>query len=194
MNCYSCDQPAVNACKRCARTYCDEHGNATYCAECLQPASALPSFNLYRGALLVMLVGTAVAIFLLLRPPGGSSGAPTLSIGKVTATVTAEGGGSSTLATPTVDAPPQADGTETATGDETPGATEPAATETPEDAVEFREYVVQEGDSLFGIAEATISPGDDIVAYVDAIANLNGFTVEGAELVAGETILLPPLP
>ena len=41
MNCYSCEQPAINACKRCARAYCGEHGGATYCAGCLHPASAL---------------------------------------------------------------------------------------------------------------------------------------------------------
>ncbi|HXK34822.1 MAG TPA: hypothetical protein VNM91_12510, partial [Dehalococcoidia bacterium] len=76
MNCYACDGTATNACKRCAKPYCDDHGNATYCAECLQPASALPSFNLYRGALLVMLVGSAVAVFLLVRPPGETTSAP----------------------------------------------------------------------------------------------------------------------
>jgi hypothetical protein len=67
VNCYACDQAAINACKRCAKPYCDDHGNAQYCADCLKPASALPSFNLYRGALLAMLVGTALAVVLLIR-------------------------------------------------------------------------------------------------------------------------------
>ncbi len=193
MNCYSCDQTATNACKRCARTYCNEHGNATYCAECLQPASAMPSFNLYRGALLVMLIGTAIAIFLLLRPPGGSNGAPTLSIGNVTATITATGGGAKT-STPSTDTPPQSNGTDTA-GSTTPGPTvNPSPTVEPTPNVVFREYVVEEGDSLFGIAEATIGPDDDIAAYVQAIANLNGWDVDAAELIPGNTILLPPLP
>ena len=191
MNCYSCDQTAINACKRCAKTYCADHGNATYCAECLAPASAMPSFNLYRGALLFMLVGTAVAIFLLVRPPGESSGSSTVSVGKVTPTVTAEGGGGSTpaaIATEGQDTPPQSGGTPT------PAAATPEAEPTTGETVAFREYVVEEGDSLYGIAETTIAPGDDIDAYARAIATLNGWTLDDAALIPGETILLPPLP
>jgi len=193
MNCYSCDNAAINACKRCAKTYCADHGNATYCAECLAPASAMPSFNLYRGALLFMLVGTAVAIFLLVRPPGESSGSSTVSVGKVTPTVTPPGGAAPT-ATSNVSEPPQSSGTAE------PNETESAETPTPDTAstagptVGFREYVVQEGDSLYGIAEATIAPGDDIDAYARAIATLNGWTLDDAPLVPGDTIQLPPLP
>jgi Tfp pilus assembly protein FimV len=61
VNCYECDRPATNACKRCSRTYCEDHGNATYCATCLQPSSALPSFNLYRAALLTTVTASADA-------------------------------------------------------------------------------------------------------------------------------------
>jgi hypothetical protein len=192
MNCYSCDRAAINACKRCARAYCDEHGNATYCAECLHPASALPSFNLYRGALLVMLIGTALAVFLLIRPPG-DTGSATVSVGRVTPTVTPQGGAAPTSppqATATVgaDTPPQSEGTPT---DE---AT-PEPTEVDDGEAAFREYVVQDGDSLYGIAEVTIAAGDDIAAYVQAIVNLNGWaSADEAELVPGDTILLPPLP
>lgn len=196
MNCFSCDQPAVNACKRCSKTYCDDHGNATYCADCLRPASAMPSFNLYRGSLLVLLVGTAVAVLLLVRPPGSSSGAPDVVVGRLTPTPEGDGG------TPATSAPPQSQETDTVPGADTTAA--PASTPTPEGddlssptpsfVVTFREYVVQDGDSLFGIAEATIAPGDDLIAYVEAIAALNGWTVDTAELSVGETILLPPLP
>lgn len=202
MNCYSCEQAATNACKRCAKPYCADHGNATYCSDCLQPASAMPSFNLYRGALLVMLVGTAVAVFLLVRPPGESKEAAPVVVGRVTPTAVVEGGETPDAgATSDTGTPPQSAGTPDA--DTTPGADEtPAADATPgrtptaeptSDAA-FREYVVQDGDSLFGIAEATIAPGDDIVAYAEAIANLNGWTVDTAELIVGNTILLPPLP
>jgi|CXWL01.1.fsa_nt_gi hypothetical protein len=195
MNCYACDQTATNACKRCAKTYCEDHGNATYCADCLKPASAMPSFNLYRGALLVMLIGTAIAVFLMVRPPGQSSGDSTVSVGKVTPTVTPQGGAAATLppaVTPTAgsNTPPQESGTPDP--DTTPRA---RATAEPTSDVAFREYVVQDGDSLFGIAENTIASGDDIVAYVDALVNLNGWTSpDTAELVPGDTILLPPLP
>ena len=71
MNCYACANEATSQCKRCGRFYCDAHGDAL-CAECLKPASALPSFTLYRGSLLALLVGTAFALWLLVRPPGGS--------------------------------------------------------------------------------------------------------------------------
>src|SRR5262245_28771155 len=98
MNCYSCEQPATNACKRCAKTYCEDHGNATYCADCLRPASALPSFNLYRGALLVMLVGTAVAVFLLVRPPGSTSSSPPVEVAGAGPTATSASGGAPTQA------------------------------------------------------------------------------------------------
>lgn len=199
MNCFSCEQPATNACKRCAKTYCEDHGNATYCADCLRPASALPSFNLYRGALLVMLVGTAVAVFLLVRPPGSTSGSPPVEVAGAGPTATSASGGAPTQApitTPTVAATSAAD--ETPSGDETPGADEtPATDSTPgPDPTEspFREYVVQEGDSLYGIAQLTVPVGDDLDAYARAIASLNGWTLETAELVPGEAILLPPLP
>jgi hypothetical protein len=149
-----------------------------------------------------MLVGTAVAIFLLVRPPGQSKGAAPVVVGRVTATVEAGGGAgtgtpvaqetSSAATSVPSDTTPGADGTADAV-DTTP---EPEATPAAEPTtdVAFREYVVVEGDSLFGIAEQTIAPGDDIALYVEAIANLNGWTVDTAELIPGETILLPPLP
>ena len=80
MDCFSCANPAINECKRCAKAYCEDHGNAQFCADCLRPASAVPSSNLYFGALLVMLVGTALAVYLIVRPPGDSSGAATVAV------------------------------------------------------------------------------------------------------------------
>lgn len=200
MNCFSCEQPAVNACKRCSKPYCEDHGNATFCADCLRPASAMPSFNLYRGSLLVLLIGTAVAVLLLVRPPGSSSGAPDVTVARVTPTARSGGGGS----TPSSGTPPQQQETP-APSEQTPGATgtpgaeeTPSAGETPDaeptSDVAFRQYVIQDGDSLFSIAENNMPPGDDLVAYVEAIATLNGWTVDSAILVVGETILLPPLP
>src|SRR3990172_10866643 len=75
MNCYACANEATSQCKRCGRPYCDAHGDAL-CAECLKPASALPSYTLYRGSLLALLVGTAFALWLLVRPPGDSGESP----------------------------------------------------------------------------------------------------------------------
>jgi LysM repeat protein len=191
VDCYSCDQPAINACKRCAKPYCEDHGNAAYCAECLQPSSALPSFNLYRGALLVMLVGTAVAIFLILRPPGETKGAPPVVVGKSAPTATPASGD----ITPTVAArTPEtsatagtatAETTETPAAGSTPGAT-PSGTVSP-----FNEYTVEAGDTLFDIAQANLPPGDDVTAFARAIANLNNLDPTDPVLAIGQKLLLP---
>jgi LysM repeat protein len=192
VNCYSCDQPAINACKRCAKPYCEDHGNASYCADCLRPSSALPSFKLYSGALLVMLVGSVVAILLIVRPPGESSGASPVIVGRSSPTATAEGGTPQASATPaasvTAASTPGADETpsasETAAG--TPSAATPGATESP-----FGVHVVAPGDTLLGIAEANLPPGDDLVAFAHAIANLNGLDYDNPNLAIGQELLLP---
>lgn len=180
MNCYACSQPAIVACKRCAKPYCEDHGNQTYCADCLHPASALPSFNLYRGALLTMLIGTALAVFLLVRLPGETKGAVPVVVGRSSPTPTAAGGGT---AEPTV-----APGTPAPTATPVTPTVEPTATPNP-----FIEYVVQDGDTLFGIAEANLPAGDNLNAYVDAIASLNKIDRD-APLRPGTTLLLPPPP
>jgi LysM repeat protein len=177
VNCYACEHPATNACKRCAKPYCEDHGNARYCADCLQPASALPSFRLYNGALLAMLAGTALAVYLILRPPGESSGSSPVIVGRITP---AAPGAGQTVAAET----PQA----TAAATRTPG---PGATATPSP---FRVHVVVEGDTLFSIAEENLSPGDDLAAFTAAIATLNDLDVETAILDVGQSILLPPPP
>lgn len=168
----------MNACKRCAQPYCGDHGNAQYCADCLRPASALPSFNLYRGALLTMLVGTAVAVFLLVRPPGETNSASPIFVGRAVPT---ESDGD---ATPSVQA-------------ETPRATSTPSTPTPEPSPTespFAEYIVQEGDSLFSIADANLPAGDDPVSFAEAIANLNGLDIDEPLINAGDTLLLPRPP
>ena len=134
----------------------------------------MPSFNLYRGALLVMLFGTAIAVFLLVRPPGSTNGSPQVNVGRSTATTTPAGG----TPRPTVAA-------------ETPRATAtPAITAAPT-ASPFIEYTIQSGDTLFDIAEANLAPGDDLTAFAEAIANLNGIDIESPILTPGETLLLP---
>lgn len=181
MNCYACDQTAVIACKRCAKPYCEDHGNQQYCSDCLHPASALPSFNLYRGALLTMLVGTALAVFLLVRPPGETKGAVPVVVGRSSPTPTVAG------------EQPQTPVPQTPQPTSTAAPTTPTAAPSPT-ASPFLEYVVQEGDSLFSIAEAHVPAGDDLSAYVEAIANLNGLDIDNPALSIGDTILLPPLP
>lgn len=194
VNCYTCEQPAVNACRRCAQPYCEDHGNASYCAGCLQPSSALPSFNLYRGALLTMLVGTAVAIILIVRPPGASTGASPVFVGKLTPTATAAGGAARATVpavTPdTTGTPGEGTTTPETTGTAAPEGT-PTETGTPSP---FNEYVVVAGDTLFDIAQANLAPGDDVVKFAQAIANLNGLDYNNPELRIGMTLLLPKPP
>lgn len=198
MNCYSCDQPAINACKRCAKPYCEDHGNTAYCADCLKPASALPSFNLYRGALLVMLVGTAVAIFLIVRPPGETGGAAPVVVGKTAPTPTASGGQQATL----VPAETPDSTRQTASGTRTPGASTTPGTPPPDSGTPsatgtgspFGEYTIQAGDTLYDIAVANLPPGDDPVSFARAIAALNGLNYDAPVLNIGKTLLLPKPP
>jgi hypothetical protein len=177
VDCYSCANPAINACKRCARPYCEEHGNAQYCAGCLRPESALPSFNLYRAALLTMLVGTALAVFLIVRPPGDSGGAAPVLVSGKAPTARPSGG----TAQPTIKA-------ETPQVTRTPRPS-PSPTESP-----YNEYTIADGDTLYDIAEANLAPGDSIDAFARAIASLNGLDFDAPILTVGATLLLPKPP
>ena len=170
MNCYSCANEATSQCKRCGRPYCDAHGDAL-CAECLKPASALPSYTLYRGSLLALLVGTAFALWLIVRPPGGSDESSPAGVlprpeqAAATATIQAVTSTPGPLRTPTPPATPTAAGSE---------------------------YVVQEGDTLFGIAESLKPPDMDLVDFVNEIARLNNLgDPNTAVLSPGQTLIIP---
>ena len=169
MNCYACANEATSQCKRCGRPYCDAHGDAL-CAECLKPASALPSYTLYRGSLLALLVGTAFALWLLVRPPGGSEESSPVVLPQQ----------EKTTATATVEVP-----TSTPSQPTTPT---PTATPTPS----TRTYVVQEGDTLYGIAESLKPPDKNLVDFVREIAQLNNLgDPDSAVLHPGQTLIIP---
>ena len=177
MECYACRNEAGRQCRRCARVYCELHGG-DLCAECLSPASSLPSFNLYRGSLLALLVGTAIAIWLLVRPPGGDGDAQVL-ISEVTPT---------SIVTAVLDTPTAADQTPRAT--RTPAAlitSTPAPTATPE----VREYVVQSGDTLLGIAELFAPAGVEPLDFAQQIADLNGFAAISDPIVPDQVLAIP---
>ena len=169
MNCYACANEATSQCKRCGRPYCDAHGDAL-CAECLKPASALPSYTLYRGSLLALLVGTAFALWLLVRPPGGSEESSPVVLPQQ----------EKTTATATVEVP-----TSTPSQPTTPT---PTATPTPS----TRTYVVQGGDTLYGIAESLKPPDKNLVDFVREIAQLNNLgDPDSAVLHPGQTLIIP---
>src|SRR2546430_4035199 len=97
MTCYACDNDPTQQCPRCGRPYCDEHGE-DFCGVCLEPASGVPSFNLYRGSLLALIVGAVLALWLIIQPSGGeSSGTPKVVV--LTATSVA-GSRAAPVATP----------------------------------------------------------------------------------------------
>ena len=180
MDCYACGKEASRQCRRCSRLYCEVHGG-DLCAECLNPTSALPSFNLYRGSLLALLVGTAIAIWLLVRPPG-SVDSPGVIISEFTPTANV------TLVVDTSTPPP----------DETPvdGQTatpEATATEEPEptDVPAVREYIVVSGDSLYGIAEQFAPPGVAPFDYAQDIADASGLSSINEPINPGDVLVLP---
>jgi len=183
MECYACESEATRQCRRCARVYCELHGGE-FCGECLNPASALPSFNLYRGSLLALLVGTAVAIWLLVRPPGpGESGAPEIAIVDVTPTAIVTG----VPETVTSESPTPRATTPTARATPKPSATpRPAPTETPGPQT----YTVQPGDTLVGIAQQYAPSGVGALDYAEQIASANGFGVDDP-ITPGQDLVLP---
>ncbi len=184
MDCYACSNEATRQCRRCARVYCEVHGG-DLCAECLNPASTLPSFNLYRGSLLALLVGTAVALWLLVRPPGsGESGEAQIGIINLTPTpiVTEE-----VVSTPTpVRATPE---TPAAGATATPSA---QATATSESTPEPRVYIVQDGDTLTAIAERFAPLGIDPFDYAQQIVDASpSLSSVDEPIQPGQTLVLP---
>lgn len=188
MECYACDNQATRQCKRCSRVYCEVHGD-DQCAECLRPSSALPSFNLYRGSLLALLVGTAVSLWLLVRPTGqGDSEEITLAL---TPTAVAEAvSNTPTEASDDETGTPETPDATVEKGTKTPGPTKtdtlkPTPTRTPQT------YIVQEGDTLIEIAEQFAPPGMEPFEYAAAIALLNGIGGDEGTIDVGQELLLP---
>ena len=181
MECYACDNPAARQCRRCARVYCELHGG-DLCAECLSPASALPSFNLYRGSLLALLIGTAVALWLLVQPPGSGNSEPVVIPGLTPTAITTD----EVDSTPARTASPTAAATTPAPTSAAGTPTVPAPTATPEP----RTYRVQSGDTLLSIAAANAPPGVGAVDYANQIAAANGLSPEDL-INPGKILVLP---
>jgi len=179
MECYACDQEAIQRCSRCGNAYCPDHGDdpavagaQVYCADCLDPVNATPSGAVFRVSLVGLFVASVLALWLLIRPPslpGESSGAiqplPTTS----------------PLALPTESSPPPSPGV-SPEATPPPEAT-PAPTEAP--APTPIQYTMQEGDTVSGVAAAYG------ISYLDLLA-VNGLTEEAAlSLQPGDVIVIP---
>jgi nucleoid-associated protein YgaU len=193
VQCFRCDQPAVQECARCGALYCDDHGDAL-CERCMDPNSALPSYRVYRGSLMALLIGSVFAVWLLVRPGGETDQTgPPAALAAVLPTQTP------TLATPPARTPapgasptPTASPATTATAAPVASAT-PARTATPAASTPTpanRTYTVKPGDTLYGIADqyrGTVPLAD----YFERILTLNGLR-ETSLIAAGDVIRIPP--
>jgi hypothetical protein len=170
MTCFACDQEPTQQCSRCGRPYCDEHGEEL-CDACLEPASGVPSFTLYRGSLLALLIGAALAIWLLIQPSSSEGDASLQPIiltptspaaANQTPGATRPAGAATTPAAGTT-ATPAAGATRSPTpptgGTSTPGGT--------------AEYTVASGDTLSSICERVKPASMTIADCVDRVVALN---------------------
>ncbi len=186
MRCFSCDKDATHECRRCGRLYCDDHGDEL-CEHCLKPAGALPSFLLYRGTLLALLLGTVVALWLMLKPPKEASQStfnvvqPTVT----TAVVRTPAGGATAVPNASVTAAPGGEVTVTPGGEvtATPGG-EVGATPT----VTVIEYTVQEGDTLIDIATRYLPADESLSDFMWDIATHNGIDLTNPILQPGQVL------
>ena len=145
----------MQECPRCGTLYCDDHGDAL-CERCADPVLAVPSYRVFRGSLLALLVGSVVAVWLLVLPPGGTDqDGPPSSLQGVLQTATPRASASASApasATPTASPSPSQtpSATPAPTATATPAPT-PAPTAAP--APTPTTYTVQPGDNLIGIAQ-----------------------------------------
>ncbi len=197
MTCYYCDSEAVQECARCGALYCDEHGGAL-CERCQDPASALPSYRVFRGSLVALLVGTLFALWMLISPPDTLDADGPLPGGLAGALPTETAAGPDTASTPPsgdetpADGTPEATGTAEATGEATATPT-PEANETPEptpEAPQPIEHTVSSGETLTSIATLYLPPGSDPATFADQIAAANGIT-DPTSLAVGQVLTIP---
>ena len=179
ITCFACEQEPIQQCPRCGRPHCEEHG-AELCDACYEPASGLPSFGLYRGSLFALIVGGALALWLLIQPTDSSSDAavrpinltPTDAVGAApveTATATTAGA--------TANVSPQA--AETSTPTPRPAGT--GATQT---------YTVEAGDSLSAICEDLKPASMSVAECVEAAEELNDLS-SADDINIGDELRLP---
>ena len=150
----------------------------------MDPALALPSYRVYRGSLLALLVGSIVAVWLLVLPPASADqdGPPDSIAGLVnTRTATPE-------VTPTPE-PTEVGGTPEATPTAEPTET-PTPTPTEAAEPEQQTYIVQAGDTMFLIADQFAPAGVAAADFANTIAQANGIT-DISSLQVGQELIIP---
>ena len=156
MNCYLCDNEASQRCPRCGNPFCGDHGD-DLCADCLNPINAAPSGAVFRASLLALLIGSVLALWLLVRPPGLPGDSSGIVIPQASPQPTAP---LTVSPTPT---PPVASATAEPTPKPTAVATPTATpTEAPPAPIE---YTVVDGDTWYGIAGAYGVDAEGLAAY-----------------------------
>jgi hypothetical protein len=186
MQCFRCDQAAVQECPRCGAVYCDDHGDAL-CERCMDPASALPSYRVYRGSLVALLIGSVFAVWLLLRPGSGvDEVGPAAAIAGVLPSPTPTATRTQSTPAPTgTPGPTEIGATPAATAAAT--AAPPASTATPSSE---RTHTVRVNDTLTSIAE--LYRGQvDFPTFLNRIYTLNSLN-EGSIIAVGDVIRIPP--
>lgn len=201
VKCYACEREPVQQCPRCGRPYCEDHGE-DFCDVCLEPASGVPSFTLYRGSLLALLVGAALAVWLIVQPSSDGESAlrpiivtPTSPAASGNLTTAVPGAGTvqpaTTPGTPRPGTTPPAGATTaavTATRPATGGT--PVAGTTP-GATTTGDYIVVSGDTLSGICSDKIRrpPSLSVTDCVAQIRTLNSLTSDNLEI--GQKLRVP---
>lgn len=175
MECFACDQPATRHCPRCSKAFCLDHG-VDLCAECLDPLNAAPSSTVFRASLFALLMGSVLALWLLVRPPSLPGEAGPVVRPEPTPQITPAG-----------TKPAQSTPRPGTTATPAPGTGEPSETPAEETSEPTQagplEYTVQEGDTWFGIAEAFGVDAENLVA-------VNGLTLDDF-LQPGDIIAIP---
>ncbi|HEV8574708.1 MAG TPA: LysM domain-containing protein [Dehalococcoidia bacterium] len=184
MECYACDQEAIERCARCGNAYCADHGadpavsgGQASCADCMDPAKATPSGMAFRASLLGLFVASVLALWLIIRPPS----LPGESSGAVRPVPTGSGAAlptESTPSSPSSGPSPEA----TAVPEATPEA---SAEPTAEPAATPIQYTIQDGDTISGIAQT-------FGITTAALLEYNGLTEEDAAVLQpGDVISIP---
>lgn len=199
VTCFACEREPTQQCPRCGRPYCEEHGE-DFCNVCLEPSSGVPSFTLYRGSLLALLMGAALAVWLIIQPTGDSTESA-FRPREVTATAQVSGAGNLTTPLPgtqaaggaTTPAATQGAGTG-ATSTRAPTSTTPGAGTTPAAGTTpgaSGEYVVVSGDTLSGICSDKIRRPTTMTVpdCVAAVRSLNSLTSDNLEI--GQRLRVP---